>query len=462
MPSAHTLTSILPHAPPWLRRTIIRDPSIPPDYAYEPPKDNPPSYQEAVFFSHSWFADPMHTVDPTRPSPRLPPELTDRVLDFLHDDTRTLNACSTVSKSWLASTRLHRFRMVHLADSRRHIAFGRLLAQFPAVLPFIRAVRTSGDDICSTDSHAGLLPSTMVLYADNFAMLRDALPRLPQPIDLSMVSANLPHANAFTNVRALTLEACHLPAFTRLAEWLCVMPGLESVHLSECDIRAEIGPPPLAPVECVPVLRKVALDRSEFSSSAVVEALLKRGIRLEALMILPITGFELGKWQRLLEAAGPSLKQIAVSVLASLDGKLLEIYQTLLASCKELHTLHFISPALLNITYRGSKPPLELAPAILQHALPRLERIVISLAHQDLDNVHAEHWRGIAGALRSVRYPSFCEVVFQMYSRPGGDDSVRRAFRGKIEQELAGIAALGALSFKFSDKVTVSGIFESM
>lgn len=370
--------------------------------------------------------------------------------------------------------------MVHLADSRRHIAFGRLLTQFPAVLPFIRAVRTSGDVICSTDSHAGLLPSTMVLYADNFAMLRDALPQLPQPIDLSMVSANLQHANAFTNVRALTLEACHLPAFTRLAEWLCVMPGLESVHLSECDIRAEIGPPPLAPVECVPVLRKVALDRSEFSSSAVVEALLKRGIRLEALMILPITGFELGKWQRLLEATGPSLKQIAVSVLASLDGKLLgacldavgahppliadalEIYQTLLAFCKELHTLHFISPALLNITYRGSKPPLELAPAILQHALPRLERIVISLAHQDLDNVRAEHWRGIAGALRSVRYPSFCEVVFQTYSRPGGDDSVRRAFREKIEQELAGIAALGALSFKFSDKVTVSGIFESM
>ncbi|KZW00589.1 hypothetical protein EXIGLDRAFT_604304, partial [Exidia glandulosa HHB12029] len=39
----------------------------------------------------------------------LPPELCDRVIDFAHDDYRTLRACSLVCADWLPGSRHHLF-----------------------------------------------------------------------------------------------------------------------------------------------------------------------------------------------------------------------------------------------------------------------------------------------------------------------------------------------------------------
>jgi ankyrin repeat protein len=41
---------------------------------------------------------------------RLPNELQDMIIDFLHDDQDALRSCSLVCKSWIPSARLHRFR----------------------------------------------------------------------------------------------------------------------------------------------------------------------------------------------------------------------------------------------------------------------------------------------------------------------------------------------------------------
>ena len=41
---------------------------------------------------------------------RLPSELTDRIIDFLHSDRRTLAVCSLVCKSWVPASRLHYFQ----------------------------------------------------------------------------------------------------------------------------------------------------------------------------------------------------------------------------------------------------------------------------------------------------------------------------------------------------------------
>lgn len=44
--------------------------------------------------------------------PKLPPELVDYVLDYLHDDKTTLVACVSVSKSWVDSSRYHLFSTI--------------------------------------------------------------------------------------------------------------------------------------------------------------------------------------------------------------------------------------------------------------------------------------------------------------------------------------------------------------
>src|ERR1700733_11439966 len=38
---------------------------------------------------------------------RLPPELIDRIIDFLHDDKRRLSVCSFCCRNWVPTSRLH-------------------------------------------------------------------------------------------------------------------------------------------------------------------------------------------------------------------------------------------------------------------------------------------------------------------------------------------------------------------
>ncbi|KAF9789317.1 hypothetical protein BJ322DRAFT_987841, partial [Thelephora terrestris] len=50
---------------------------------------------------------------------RLPPEISDRVVDLLHDEPESLERCCLVSKSWVACARKHLFR--ELAFDSRHL-----------------------------------------------------------------------------------------------------------------------------------------------------------------------------------------------------------------------------------------------------------------------------------------------------------------------------------------------------
>ncbi|KAI1787329.1 hypothetical protein LXA43DRAFT_844823, partial [Ganoderma leucocontextum] len=69
--------------------------------------------------------------------PRLPPELTDRVIDFLHDDHLALSSCSLTCSSWLPTSRLHRFRLVRL-DHKTILPFHDQLSTTPSIAAYVR------------------------------------------------------------------------------------------------------------------------------------------------------------------------------------------------------------------------------------------------------------------------------------------------------------------------------------
>jgi len=62
----------------------------------------------------------------------LPPELTDHIIDFLHDDRKTLLSCSLVSKIWLPSSRYHLFGSLDIYSKERQDSLIRLLKNSPA------------------------------------------------------------------------------------------------------------------------------------------------------------------------------------------------------------------------------------------------------------------------------------------------------------------------------------------
>jgi hypothetical protein len=51
---------------------------------------------------------------------RLPPELTDYIIDFLHSDRKELAKCALVHRSWIPSSRLHLFEVLYV--TRRNVS----------------------------------------------------------------------------------------------------------------------------------------------------------------------------------------------------------------------------------------------------------------------------------------------------------------------------------------------------
>jgi hypothetical protein len=58
---------------------------------------------------------------------KVPPELTDRIIDFLHSDRKALKTCALVCKSWIPSSRLHLFETLYLTTSNKILELTNLL-----------------------------------------------------------------------------------------------------------------------------------------------------------------------------------------------------------------------------------------------------------------------------------------------------------------------------------------------
>lgn len=72
--------------------------------------------------------------------PKLPPELIDRIIDFLHDAPKALIACSLVARSWTAASRYHRFNEVVLLTTACWAKFDRLIEISPTMIHYVRSI----------------------------------------------------------------------------------------------------------------------------------------------------------------------------------------------------------------------------------------------------------------------------------------------------------------------------------
>ncbi|KAF9785080.1 hypothetical protein BJ322DRAFT_806597 [Thelephora terrestris] len=61
----------------------------------------------------------------------IPPEIVDRIIDYVHDDPETLIACSLVARDWAPSTRLHLFAKMDILTARE----GTRLKELASILP---------------------------------------------------------------------------------------------------------------------------------------------------------------------------------------------------------------------------------------------------------------------------------------------------------------------------------------
>jgi len=92
--------------------------------------------------------------------PQLPPELTDRIIDFLWDDPAALHSCSLTARSWLSSSRFHLFSTLRIVNRRAYDRLAHLVINLPHMrhsVPTVFASRMPGLQtirIVSADWHA--------------------------------------------------------------------------------------------------------------------------------------------------------------------------------------------------------------------------------------------------------------------------------------------------------------------
>ncbi|EMD35006.1 hypothetical protein CERSUDRAFT_96920 [Gelatoporia subvermispora B] len=72
--------------------------------------------------------------------PIVPSELTDRIIDFLYNDKSSLKACSLTCRTWLPSSRFHKFRSIEIQphDLPR---FEEILQAIPQIGPYFRHIK---------------------------------------------------------------------------------------------------------------------------------------------------------------------------------------------------------------------------------------------------------------------------------------------------------------------------------
>lgn len=213
-------------------------------------------------------------------SPRVPPEIVDEILRFLHSDSQSLRICSLVAKSWVPTSRLYLFHAVKVTGSAR--SFSKRCATFGHAirrLTFEHLSRRRASYLCAKarlDVLSSLIAvKSLTLKSVRFTELKDLglllglFPRLQHLIlwDLSFhvafESAALPYTfSPLPRLRRLYLVGRSIPALLR---WLFMAPsesdrklpklqklGLRGVHTPDIpSIRRflELDCPPLDRLE---------------------------------------------------------------------------------------------------------------------------------------------------------------------------------------------------------------------
>ena len=183
--------------------------------------------------------------------PTLPNEVQDRILDFLHDDKPTLEACALVCRAWVPTSRFHLFRQIQLYPDTADTA----MAIFRNPHCTIRScfhVEAWANFNSSAAITAVLQylstrfpPSSLFLGRWSIPTTATFTP-LPSIEYLELYSVHLKHPHSlddllvnFQNVRELHIKRCFEPVdepYT--ADYPSFTPRLRSLKFSRCKIHS--------------------------------------------------------------------------------------------------------------------------------------------------------------------------------------------------------------------------------
>ncbi|TCD60383.1 hypothetical protein EIP91_010248 [Steccherinum ochraceum] len=176
-------------------------------------------------------------------SPRLPPELTDYAIDFLHDDIPALRAVALTSHTTLPSARYHLFYAASLHSTADLARFTSLITSHPHLAPYVQSLTLSK---ATEATPAGRIPTVDTSSAWETTVATSTLPaQLPslktlhlnhflsfwQPATFSILSFS-----AFKTVQTLHVSDSSLRSFTEMRLLLAALPDVRALVLEGTGI----------------------------------------------------------------------------------------------------------------------------------------------------------------------------------------------------------------------------------
>lgn len=169
--------------------------------------------------------------------PQLPYELSDHIIDFLHDDKGALFSCSLTCQAWLPAARYHLFN--HVTVVGRLQLFSLFLDFAKGVRPYVRSLRYDGG---------------YCFRPCEYTELRSILDRLPSLMRLHLERLNMDTAgfhklldsHGYKELTNLTLVSLWIRSITDLRR-LVSSPSLRHLTVDNLEVFCDEGetvPPP--------------------------------------------------------------------------------------------------------------------------------------------------------------------------------------------------------------------------
>ena len=269
----------------------------------------------------------------------LPAEVQDLIIDQLHGDRVSLEACSLTCRAWLPRAHHHLFRSVKIDRCSRGASFKALIDGSPGIAKHIRHVEISGMKAGSWWSG----DERFTRFSGWWPTLGQRLQRQGMSDSLEVVEwlrCILPESNTalnrvtrltlssllispelatvlhpyFDSVSELVVNGCQGLAFSDFLELRLAVPRVQAIRV----VEARWLPCPAIPSEPTPTTRSTTVTTMEFSRKVDVVTIFDFIIRagrydqLTSLSCFVTSHASANALRRMLEALGPNLEHLGL------------------------------------------------------------------------------------------------------------------------------------------------------
>ncbi|KAH9935362.1 uncharacterized protein B0H18DRAFT_975527 [Fomitopsis serialis] len=334
----------------------------------------------------------------------LPPELTDIIVDHLHDDVYALSACALTCRAWLPTVRFHRFHHTKLPTSRESTRqFHEVLLASPEVRDMVHTLELQG---------------RLGWWLDDAAAWQGAsyafLTLLPAVVDLRLI--------------VVTLEdsahecSCRFRTFQLFVALIGSFPSLDTLTQSfALTWRYEI-PSAVSPTGGLRTLRlgEPWFEEEDPRAAELVTAkdMLLRELHSKRTVHLA---------QRFLEMLGPDTLETLDLDISSAGGllKILERESFSFASCIRLRTCTF------RILLRGTQSLDNDDTVKLSLFMKRAKDVNIA-RRVSFNELQALNWAGVSDMFTQAKLLDRCKLVVEGEGEPAVLEDYIRSVRPEL------------------------------